>query len=65
LLTFIVSTAISQFGETSEKAQEWIVALETILRILANILDHPADPKFFAINPGNPNFHSRSENSLT
>lgn len=56
----VVSTAISQFGETSEKAEEWIVALETILKILTNITQHPTDHKYFAINPANPNFHSRS-----
>lgn len=56
---FLVSTALGQYGETPEKAKDWIVGLETIINILKNILNHPTDPKFFTINPANPNFYQR------
>jgi WD40 repeat protein len=54
-----VSSAIAQYGETPVKAQNWVVALETVINILANILNHPTDLKYFTINPANPNFHRR------
>lgn len=54
-----VSTAIGRFGETPEKRVEWTGAIETILTIIANILKHPGDAKYYNINMMNPNFHQK------
>jgi WD40 repeat protein len=54
-----VSSAIGQYGESPSKVNDWVIAVETIVNILANILTHPTDSKYFTINPVNPNFHRR------
>ena len=54
-----VSTAIGLLGDTAEKANDWSLALETILLIISNILKYPNDPKYFRISVTNPNFHRR------
>ncbi|KAJ1409004.1 hypothetical protein B484DRAFT_403358 [Ochromonadaceae sp. CCMP2298] len=54
-----VSSAIGNFGDTSESRKTWVVALETILKIVTNILRFPDDPKYYSINVTNPAFHAK------
>jgi hypothetical protein len=54
-----VSSAIGRFGESPEKRVEWVAAVDTIFTIVANILKHPGDTKYYNINMMNPNFHQK------
>ena len=54
-----VSTAIAALGENHDKAQDWVVAIETILTLVNNVLQHPGDVKYHQINPTNPTFQRR------
>jgi hypothetical protein len=59
VLSFLVSSAIGRFGESPEKRVEWVAAVDTIFTIVANILKHPGDTKYYNINMMNPNFHQK------
>lgn len=50
---------MENLGERLEQANEWSVAIETILALVSNVLKHPGDPKYFKINMSNPVFHRR------
>ena len=54
-----VSTAVGALGETHERAQDWLVAVETIHTIVANVVKHPGDPKYHQVNLANPAFSRR------
>jgi serine/threonine protein kinase/WD40 repeat protein len=65
VLSFLVSSAIGRFGESPEKRVEWVAAVDTIFTIVANILKHPGDTKYYNINMMNPNFHQKYVPSVT
>jgi hypothetical protein len=54
-----VSAAVGLLGDSTHRAQEWVVAVETILTIISNILKHPGELKYHQINVANPNFNRR------
>jgi hypothetical protein len=59
-----VSSAIGRFGESPDKRVEWVAAVDTIFTIVANILKHPGDTKYYNINMMNPNFHQKYVSSV-
>jgi hypothetical protein len=57
---FVVSTAIGNYdSEDISKAKEWEVAIDTISSILSNVLAHPQESKYYAINTSNPKFNKK------
>lgn len=55
----LVSTAIANLGHDTKSLSDWILAIETILKIVNNIINNPTDAKFYNINVTNPNFHQK------
>jgi hypothetical protein len=54
-----VSAAVGALGDTHERAADWLVAVETIHTIVANVVKHPGDPKYYQVNIANPAFSRR------
>ena len=54
-----VSSAMEAMGDTREKAESWLMAMETISAILGNVIAYPRNGKYYHINASNPNFYRR------
>lgn len=54
-----VSAAIAQLGTNVKSIRHWIVALETIMIVIDNVVKHPKDPKYYRINTSNNVFHQK------
>jgi hypothetical protein len=54
-----VSSAIGHLGVDSKSLHSWIVALETILLVVSNIVQSPKTIKYYKINSSNQVFHQK------
>ena len=54
-----VSTAIVNLDPIGGGGRKWLVALETIVLIVSNVIKHPKSAKYYKLNTSNPTFHQK------
>ena len=54
-----VSTAIAKLGADENDGRKWLIALETILLIVSNVIGHPYAAKYYKLNTTNATFSKK------